>query len=359
MFLKNDWYMAAWADEVVDRPLARTIAGEAIVLFRDADGKIAALRDMCIHRGVALSPGQVVQEGIECPYHGLVFDGSGQCVHIPTQANIPGKAKVRSFAVVERDAILWLWAGEADEADESLIVPYPWHGDPKWPYRKGRFHAKCSYEMLIDNVMDLTHLPFVHSRTIGGGAGGDHVNASMETERTDRGVRFRRWLRNSVPPPTYARAVDFQGNIDRWQEEDLYIPSAIVQFSGGVDVSQDAFNGGSREGGFAMRVFHGIVPETETSCHYFFSVSNGFSQNDPSVTDMLYDQIGATLEEDVVICESQQERTLQYPDLKLVDLRSDEARVLHRRHLAARLAQEAEDAAARSHDVPSLQRVSG
>jgi vanillate O-demethylase monooxygenase subunit len=354
VFLKNDWYMAGWSTEVTDRPLGRMIAGEAIVLFRDAAGRISALRDQCCHRGVALSPGKVVEKGIQCPYHGLVFNGAGVCVHIPSQDNIPAKARVRSFAVEERDAIIWLWLGESEAADPAKIVAYPYHGDPLWPYKVGYVHANCGYEMLIDNIMDLTHVGYVHSKTIGGGDLADHATATMKTERTERGVKFARWLHDSVPPPTYAKAVDYPGRIDRWQEEELIVPGAIIQFSGGVDVSQRAFDGGSREGGFAMRVFHGIVPETENSCHYFFSVSNGFRQNEPAVTELIFNQVAVTLDEDVVICESQQARTLQYPDTRFVDLRSDEARVIYRRHLASRLAAEREQSAGAGSSLASL-----
>jgi phenylpropionate dioxygenase-like ring-hydroxylating dioxygenase large terminal subunit len=340
MFPKNDWYMACWSDELTDRPLGRTIAGEPLVLFRDGSGKVAALRDQCIHRGVSLSPGRVIRGGIECPYHGLVYDGTGRCVHIPTQDHIPTKAVVRSFAAREQHAIVWVWAGKAEEADDSKIVPYPWHDDARWPYRKGYLHVRCSYEMLLDNIMDLTHLPYVHPHTIGGGSQDDHTKAVMKTERTDRGVKFARWLLDSVTPPMYTKVAGLKGKIDRWQEEELIVPSVIVQFTGGVDVAQDAYHGGSRESGFGIRVLHAIVPETDVTCHYSFSVALGSGPHDPAMMEALLKQTLTTLQEDVIICEDQQSRMSQFPDTTLVDLRSDEARLLYRRHLVARVAAE-------------------
>ncbi len=342
MLLKNDWYVAAWSEELGEQPLARTIANEAVVIFRDAEGRACILEDRCVHRGVALSLGRLTPQGVQCGYHGMVFDGSGSCVHIPGQDRIPSRACVRRYAVEERDSIVWMWAGRAEEADASMIVPYPWHNDPMWPTRKGLLHLNCSYEMLIDNIMDLTHLPFVHARTIGGGNAAEHMRALMKTEATPRGVKFVRWLLDSLPPPTYSKAVPFAGNIDRWQEEELFTPGLIIQFTGGVDVAQKAHEGGSREGGFAMRVMHGIVPETESSCHYFFSVSNGFGQDNPVYTDLLYNQVEATLKEDIVFCENQQALLDARPDAPFVDLRSDEARVIYHRHLARRQADEAE-----------------
>ncbi len=338
-FLENDWYMAAWSEEVTQAPLSRTICGENIVLFRGAGGEVCALHDRCCHRGVALSLGKVVPEGIQCGYHGMVFDGQGACKHIPGQDHIPAKARVRHFAIEERHSIVWLWLGDPEEADLSMVVDYPYHVDPQWPTKKGLLHLNSNYEMLIDNIMDLTHLPFVHAKTIGGGASAtDHATARMETEATPHGVRFTRWLLDSVPAPTYQKAINFPGLIDRWQEEDLHTPCTIIQFSGGVDVAQKAYEGGSREGGFSMRVMHGIVPETEKSCHYFFSVSNGFSQDNSHITDLLFNQVEVTLKEDIAFCESQQALLGRHPDDHFVDLRSDKARLLYRRHLDERYA---------------------
>ncbi len=347
MLLKNDWYVAAWSDEVGDQPLARTIADESVVMFRDAQGKARVLEDRCVHRGVSLSLGRITPDGMQCGYHGMVFNGQGECVHIPGQERIPAKARVRHFAVEERDSIVWMWAGDAAEADTSMIVPYPWHNDPMWPTKKGLLHLNCSYEMLIDNIMDLTHLPFVHAKTIGGGNAAEHARALMKTEATPRGVKFVRWLLDSMPPPTYSKAVHFPGNIDRWQEEELFTPGLIIQFTGGVDVAQKAYEGGSREGGFGMRVMHGIVPETERSCHYFFSVSNGFGQDNPKFTELLYNQVEATLKEDIAFCENQQALLEARPNAPFVDLKSDEARVIYRRHLTQRQERERADEAAK------------
>lgn len=342
MFLRNDWYMAAWAAEVGAAPLARKICNEPMVLYRDAAGSVAALQDRCCHRGVALSLGKVIEEGIQCGYHGMVFDAKGRCVHVPGQERIPAKAVVRHYAVQERDSIIWVWMGNPDEADPSMIVDYPYHGDTeRWPHKEGLIPVKCNYEMLIDNVMDLTHLPYVHAKTIGGGNPTNvHSNAVMKTERTPRGVRYSRWLLDSMPPPTYAKAVDFPGKIDRWQEEELITPSVIIQFTGGVDSLQKPRETGNREGGFGMRVLHCIVPETETSCHYFFSVANGFGQDNPANTDLVFDQVYPTLLEDKVFCENQQEIATEYPGEHFVDIRSDEARILYHRHLDERLANE-------------------
>ena len=101
MFLRNAWYVAALDDEVSDKPLARTLLNDAVVLFRDAQGRAAALEDRCRHRGAPLSLGEVTARGLQCGYHGMAFDGQGVCTHIPGQERIPPQARVRAYPVAE------------------------------------------------------------------------------------------------------------------------------------------------------------------------------------------------------------------------------------------------------------------
>lgn len=130
MLLRNAWYIAAWADEIGDQPLARRICNEPIVLFRERTGRVGALVDRCCHRAAPLSMGSVVEEGIQCGYHGLVIDGSGRCVRIPGQTQIPPDARVRSYPAMEKDQMVWVWMGDPAKADMTKIADYPYHNDP-------------------------------------------------------------------------------------------------------------------------------------------------------------------------------------------------------------------------------------
>jgi vanillate O-demethylase monooxygenase subunit len=80
MFVRNAWYIASWADELRDEPLAWRICDEPVVGYRDAQEQPAALVDRCCHRGTPLSLGRVTPEGLECGYHGLVFGRDGACL---------------------------------------------------------------------------------------------------------------------------------------------------------------------------------------------------------------------------------------------------------------------------------------
>ncbi len=333
MFVHNAWYVASWADELRREPLARRICGEPLVLYRDAEGEAAALLDRCSHRGTPLHLGRVTREGLECGYHGLVFGRDGACLRIPGQSRVPPRASVRAYPVVEKDAFVWVWMGDPHAADAKQIVDYPFHEDrARWPHKRALYPIAASYLLLVDNLMDLTHLGYVHGGTIGGDPG-THVEAEMDTHATPRGLKYTRWMLGSTPPPTYLKAVTFTGKVDRWQEFEYIAPGSIVQWSGAVDAGTGAREEGRREGGFSLRIFHGVTPETETSCHYFWSAANGYRQDDPRATDDLFDEISRAFDQDKVVVEAQQARLSELGGDGLINIHTDVARVKMRRAL--------------------------
>jgi phenylpropionate dioxygenase-like ring-hydroxylating dioxygenase large terminal subunit len=340
MFILNTWYIAAWDYEVAaSAPLKRRICSQPVILFRDSGGKAAALEDRCCHRGTPLHLGKIVDTGIQCGYHGMVFDGAGNCVEIPGQDTIPRNAKVRSYPVVEKDEFIWIWMGDAEKADPTLIVDYPYHNDyGTWPHKRDVYHVKADYMLLVDNLMDLTHLGYIHTTTIGGNPK-VHVAAEMKTTPKPNGLHFIRWMQDCAPPATYTKAVPFQGNVDRWQEFDYTAPTSIVQWSGAKDVGTGAYEG-NRDGGFSLRIFHGLTPETETSLFYFWSAANGYRQNEPEATEQLFQEISTAFNEDKVVIEEQQIRLCETGEAGLVNIRNDAARIHMRRIVRKMLADE-------------------
>lgn len=339
MFLRNAWYIAAWADELGTAPLARRLLGEPVVLFRDAAGGAHALADRCCHRSAPLSLGTVVAEGLQCGYHGLVFDGTGRCVAIPGQSLIPADACVRSYPVCEKDQLVWVWTGDPARADPETIVDFPFHNDAAaWPNKHAVYPIKGNYMLMVDNLMDLTHLGYLHARTVGGNPN-THVAADMKTVRTPTGLKFTRWMRNSLPPPSYVRAAGFKGRVDRVQEFEFVAPATILQWTGATDAGT-ATADPQRDFRFQFRLFHGLTPETETSCFYFWSAANGYRQNEPEATEQLFQEIAPTFVEDRVMVEAQQARLCEFGEAGLVDIASDAARMHMRRTVERMIADE-------------------
>ena len=335
MFIRNCWYVAAWPHELTDKPLARTLLGDPVVLYRQADGVAVALEDRCCHRDLPLSMGQVCGDRIVCMYHGLAFDKTGKCVHIPVQDHIPENARVRGYPLIEQDGIVWIWMGDPALADPADILDYPWHNDPGWAHRTGYYHLAGRHELVNDNLMDLSHVGWVHRQTIGGTPEA-HSRATMKTERQGDSVIVRRWMPDTVPPPTYVRAVGFTGNIDRWMEI-RFRPGVIWIYVGANDAGKgiDETTYRNTLGG---RIFDGITPETATTTHYFFSAAHNFHVDKPQVTTAFFNEILATFEEDRVVIEAQQARAL--PGRKQLGIQSDAGGVQVRRIIAERLAAE-------------------
>src|SRR5579883_3451241 len=132
MFLRNYWYVAAFPEEIGRTLTARRILGEDVVLFRAEDGRPVALEDRCAHRRLPLSAGRLIGDTMQCGYHGLVYDCAGACIKIPGEARVPRTARVRRYPVVERHRYLWIWPGDAEAANETLIPDYSRVADPSW-----------------------------------------------------------------------------------------------------------------------------------------------------------------------------------------------------------------------------------
>ena len=121
MFLRNAWYVAEWERNIGASPSAISVLGEDVAIYRGSSGHYAALADTCPHRKVPLSLGRVQGDDLECGYHGLVFDCSGQCVRAPGNDRPPQGAQVRSFPIEARYGLLWIWMGDPTRADANDI----------------------------------------------------------------------------------------------------------------------------------------------------------------------------------------------------------------------------------------------
>lgn len=321
VFPMNRWWVAGFAWELTDKPLARTLLGRRLVLFRTPAGVAAALEDRCCHKELPLSCGAVEAGGLRCGYHGLLFDTAGQCVEIPGQAKIPPKAQVRSYPLREQDQILWVWISEEATESPSYDPPsYAVHSDPRYKFGGDSFHYNAPYQLIHDNLLDLSHLGYVHLKTIGGNPQ-LHMNAPLKTTADQDTVTVVRLMLQSEPPPTYSAAWPFQGLIDRWQEV-VFHPSHCEIWTGAMDAGTGSIDDPQREG-FHMRGFHGVTPETETSAHYFWTIATNPHPDKQDVTQLVVKQTADTFEEDRVIIEAQWDNQRAFPVRKQIDIHVD------------------------------------
>ena len=192
----NAWYAAAWDHEVGRNLLAKTIAGRPIVFYRTTEGRPVALADACWHRLAPLSMGKLRgADEIQCGYHGICYDADGRATFMPAQETINPSATVHSYPVVERHRYVWVWPGDPALADPDLVPDLYWNDHPEWAGDGKTIHVNCSYQLIVDNLMDLTHEQFVHGSSIGH----DSLSESdFEVTHDERTVTVTKWMTAST-----------------------------------------------------------------------------------------------------------------------------------------------------------------
>lgn len=339
MFLRNTWYVAAWSHEISAEALfARTITGIPVLFYRDDQGTLIALEDRCCHRGAPLSRGRREGNDVRCRYHGLRFDRDGRCREIPAQSQVPPKARVRAFPVQERAKWVWIWMGDPALADPAAIPPTPWLDDPAWRYEPGYMHYPVEYLLIADNLLDFSHLPYVHPTTLGGTEA--YAGVLPEVTRIDGGLRVTRWLLDQPPAPYVAKIRDWPGNVDRWNIYDFLLPGVLLMDSGSAPAGTGAQQGNRRDA-CEFRGCQAITPETAGSTHYFFSQPHNFGFELPGLTAAIHANIVAAFHEDQAMIGAQAATLALDPGFTPLPLAMDTALIQFRSLMARRLAEEA------------------
>jgi len=338
--LKNAWYVAGWANEVVQgKPVGRTFLNEPVVLFRQADGSPVALSDLCPHRFAPLHRGKQRGDVIQCGYHGLEFDATGRCVRNPHGKEPPSHAAVRRYPMIERHDLLWIWMGDQTKADMSLIPnQLSFITDHSLAHNRLYLHAKANYLLMVDNLMDVSHALYLHA----GSLTQEKMREDYEPEVklidgvTTMIIRHR----NIQPPPFWASAFP-KGTttLDRQERSWGYAPSIVIHETAYSQPGQPPHT----EGGASARGVHLYTPETDSTTHYFYSLSRDYHRDSPEVQERIQREIHRIFSmEDLPMIEAQQRNI---GDRDLMSMRpalipSDRASVLMRRHLASLIAKE-------------------
>lgn len=338
-FLRNAWYPLCWSAEVGEALSPHTALGEKIVVFRKADGSIAALEDCCPHKFLPLSMGRRKGDQVECGYHGMTFDCSGRCTAIPGQPVIPTTAAVRSYAVEERLGLAWIWMGAAEDADRTMLYDLPQYGDPAWKAVHGAsLYNAANYMNLIDNLLDPSHVTFVHGTTLATPGGRD---VPVQSEKHENGVTVWRWILDSPPIPVFAKTGHFKGNADRWHYYMFTPPSScVIDFGSG---EPGALTEETRSQGLQIYACHFILPVDETSCIDHWLHVRNFRIDDAALDRQLNEDLAGAFLEDKAILEAIQLQEARYPERRQMKLAIDggpnRARLMLRKLIEAEQAQ--------------------
>lgn len=336
--LRGYWYVAALSTQV-DRVLRdRWILGENIVLFRKEDGTAVALQNRCAHRSFPLAKSVLTGDTIACAYHGIEYDATGRCIGVPCQDSVPSNLRVKSYPVAERAPFVWIWMGDPTVADTKLIAPeLDFFADPAWTTAVHGYYAlKCNYLAMHENLLDLTHFPFLHGEKAGSV---EYAKAPFDVETSgDRVIITRRMKAGQLARQRALQlGIDPDHRVDQTSETIFASPALNV----GHSLIEDLDTTPDSRVMFKSEIIHALTPASSTETHYFWVSARNFAVDDLEMNAVAYARSSETFTEDVEAMEWIEEIQAREvrPDFHEISVRGDKAG-LRMRTIIARLAQE-------------------
>jgi vanillate O-demethylase monooxygenase subunit len=306
MFLRNAWYVFGWESDLVAAGglLGRTLLGEPVAVWCGEEGKLHATEDRCPHRHAPLSRGTIEGNRLRCGYHGLVIGADGRCQSMPLLEVAPD-LRVRTYPVAAKDSWIWVWMGDTDKADTSTIPDAFGLDNPDAPMRSNSIEYDAHYQLVHDNLCDLSHVDFVHATTLKVATGVDWSATAPRVRMQQRSIRIERWFEDGGLPGMPDVRVDV------WSTYDFFVPGIFVMRGARYPAGTAAkFDGNEPLG--AQPIVRNIeqqavtpISEQRTAYHY----ATGLIGDTPEITRQLASRLDvfmATFEEDRAMIEAQQ-----------------------------------------------------
>jgi phenylpropionate dioxygenase-like ring-hydroxylating dioxygenase large terminal subunit len=332
---RNQWYVAAFSRELDGgTPLRRVLLGVPVVLYLAESGAAVAMVDRCPHRGSRLSMGKRNGDNLQCGYHGIEFGIDGKCVHIPSQRGNPGAMSVTTYPVVEKWQWIWIWMGDREKADEALIPDHEWMGLGVDGLEANPFvmvQIGCNYQFFNENLLDATHLSYVHFGTLDNGeiAEMEHWveqnGQSLVIGRREPNVRYEGQIAR------YFRA-DASKTYDRTHHTEAFLPSTHVAKQWLQDVNDPA------SPPLTLYAINALTPRDMRNTYTFHvQVAN---YPDSCTPDDLAG-VNHILGEDIVVLESMQQDYDRYRSTQEISVAADAPGIRARRMIKQLLDAEA------------------
>jgi vanillate O-demethylase monooxygenase subunit len=215
---------------------------------------------------------------IRCPYHGLVFDAEGQCRGSPF-GPAPRSIRLKTYPVVERHSLIWVWRGAAEAADERLIPDFAVLEDPRFRTIRGSIRTQANFELITDNLMDLTHVGIVHD----GGLGGEGIlTGRHDVQQVGTTLFSDLWCADGPPSPVWkALFSNYPENVDHWLDMRWDPPASMLLDVGVAPVGAD------RQGGITQWGANILTPVSQTETLYLWASARDFAREDEGVDTMI------------------------------------------------------------------------
>jgi vanillate O-demethylase monooxygenase subunit len=338
-FIKNMWYVAAWSYELTgEKPIGRTIIAEPVALYRRSDGTVVAVEDRCAHRHAPLSMGRIEGDDLRCMYHGMLYGSDGLCKAIPgAGARPPTFPSIRTFPVVERSSWIWVWMGDPASANPARIPAAVGLDDPEWVMRTGALDYEADYQLINDNLCDLSHLDFVHETTLGHASGSKWSTEQPKITSIDSGLLIERWFVDRVVRPSGEL-------VDAWSTYRYLLPGVFLMnttfYQRGTAATSD-FGVPSGTPLFQRCEQQAVTPIAENRARYLFATGTRLEGSTPETLERMFSVVNAAFAEDRAIIEAQQRIwNMTPPSRQKAFIPQDKAPSMFRRKISSLLAEE-------------------
>ncbi|MCJ2180743.1 aromatic ring-hydroxylating dioxygenase subunit alpha [Novosphingobium album (ex Hu et al. 2023)] len=338
-FLRNAWYCVAWLQELGEEPFGLQVLGEHVAVYRDSCGEWHALDGRCPHRFASLAQGRVIGDALMCPYHGLQFGPDGRCVLNPVDPE--GQAPdvvIRHYPVRIRNGGVWIWMGDPALADEASLPPESAAFQPGYAAALLYFKVNANYQLVIDNLLDLTHAAFLHGETLAAAGDVPKHDFSMQGNVIHSDYRIEQ---GGVMP---IAATLFDDDLCETLATMRWRPASNLD----LDVRLHPLEGSNAQP-LHMPSVHYLTPESENVTHYFAAIARNRKLDDPAEQKRMHDMaLKAFTQEDepmVNTCQSMM-GTADLMAMKPVILKTDVAAVQARRVIAKLVKRELREEAA-------------
>lgn len=319
-YVRGAWYVAGRSEDFGRALSAITMLEDNIVVFRDTRGNPIALEDACPHRKLPLSHGTIDGDHVVCGYHGLTFDCAGDCVVAPTQIDTPPRrAAVHAYPSEDRWGFLWLWMGDPALANRAEIIDIPNFDNPGWGKTpKGAMAMDSHYLYIIDNLLDPSHVAWVHLTSFAG-AGTD--TRPLDLEETDTSVVVSRWILDQAPPPYYKDMLPFGATCDRKQHYECRLPSTALNMSVYTPTGEGGADKPLSPKAFVNVSYNFITPVDRSTSKYFWFQHRNMHAGDTALSERMFDGAKMAFLEDKDVLEQVQKgmatRTTDYLNMAL------------------------------------------
>jgi vanillate O-demethylase monooxygenase subunit len=292
----NMWYVVGYGEAFTEELNQVTLLNRSLVIYRTASGEPIVLQDRCPHRAYPLSKSRKGGDDIRCGYHGSKINSNGEIIEVPCQDVCP-RIKIHKYPAREIGPLVWVWMGDPGSPDETTLPELPFDVE-NWEVSTGKFQVESNYLIMMENLMDLTHIPFLHRDTFNYPA--SYAKIPLQVEKNGLELEISR-----SDIGFFHRTAFFPDHISARLEDQEYDTTSISYFKSpgwmyaASDLLLKSDSDAELQKKYSFRIAHFLTPETQSTCHYWWFFARNYAMDDKEHTKNLTTALTTGFEQDM------------------------------------------------------------